>query len=189
MLWWHSRQKHQTLRAPIFMQPEAVKNSSLVYSHHCTDASYLFSITNAALFFFHSNLVDSLYVAYWLCVCACVCVCACAHTHVSVHAWGGRGWGDAWLVTFDSSKSTRDLHTTCKNLDKSVKTNLYDMRCTTKVYRSLNTVLSHYQMLWWHSRQKHQTLRAPIFMQPEAVKNSSLVYSHHCIDASYTFFN
>ena len=52
----------------------------------------------------------------------------------------------------------------------------------------LHVVLSHYKMLWWHSRQKHQTLRAPIFMQPEAVKNSSLVYSHHSIDASYHFF-
>ena len=84
----------------------------------------------------------------------------------------------------------QDSQTLAHNTQINKPRVLYGTRWTaTKVHHSLHTVLPHYKMLWWHSRQKHQTLRAPIFMQPEAVKNSSLVYSHHCTDASYGFFN
>ena len=84
-------------------------------------------------------------------------------------------------------KILRRLHTICKQRIQQ-KQNFMEPDARQLVPQSFSTVLSHYKMLWWHSRRKHQTLRAPIFMQPEAVKNSSLVYGHHCTDASYQFF-
>ena len=77
----------------------------------------------------------------------------CDHTFVicfhvqAVNVITQNGMSNIFLNSED--KILRHLHTYMQitRVDKPVETNLYGMRCTTKVHHSLHTVLSHYQML------------------------------------------